>query len=252
MDLEDAVEELEPLSFILARLLQEVCDRLRAHSLAAQEIHLQLTLENAPPHDTVLRLPVPMREPRAFLKMLQLELGSHAPAAPVIRVHLRAGPAHPRRSQQGLFVPSIPEPEKLELTVARVKHLVGAGRVGSPVLVNTHRPDSYTLHPLFSAANQKAADPYRSAPNARLSLRRYRPPRHTQVLVVNHQPVRIVSPSVNGRVVMAKGPWRTSGEWWQEEAWNRDEWDVALDSGSLYRLFEDLDSRCWFIEGSYD
>jgi protein ImuB len=271
MDLDYAVEELEPLSFILARLLNEVCARLSGHSLATNEIRLHLTLENAPVHETVLRLPVPMQDPRAFLKMLQLELNSHAPTAPVVKVHLRAEPVKPRRAQQGLFVPSMPEPEKLELTVARIKHLVGADRVGSPELSNTHRPDAYTLHPLsnrtshheLARANEFTACPaaVRScepATDVRLSLRRYRPPRHTQVLVVNHQPIRIISPSVSGRIVMAKGPWRTSGEWWKsgecfkEDAWNRDEWDVALESGALYRLFEELDSRRWFIEGSYD
>jgi protein ImuB len=62
---------------------------------------------------------------------------------------------------------------------------------------------------------------------------------------------------------MAKGPWRTSGDWWKSgtlegesekeaAAWNRDEWDVALESGALYRLFEEAGSRRWFIEGSYD
>jgi protein ImuB len=87
-------------------------------------------------------------------------------------------------------------------------------------------------------------------------------PRYAQVIVVNHQPVRVVSPSVNGRVVMAKGPWRTSGEWWRggeredkegnDTAWNRDEWDIALESGALYRLFQDAAQGRWFIEGSYD
>jgi protein ImuB len=73
-----------------------------------------------------------------------------------------------------------------------------------------------------------------------------------QVIVVNGRPVRVTSPLVNGRVVMAKGPWRTSGDWWTPEAWNRDEWDVAVESGALYRLFLEIDSGRWFVEGSYD
>ena len=59
------------------------------------------------------------------------------------------------------------------------------------------------------------------------------------------------------RVVMAKGPWRTSGEWWRpgltsDGAWNRDEWDLALESGCLYRVYEELDTKRWFLEGEYD
>jgi protein ImuB len=203
---------------------------------------------------------VPMLDPKAFLKMLQLELSGRPPAAPVLKVHLKAEPVKPRRTQHGLFAPSSPEPEKLELTVARLRHLLGDGQIGTPELRNTHRPDSYLMRafsPRPAAANGRLA--IEVAPGtgpgseaARLCLRRFRPPRYAQVIVINRLPVRVASPSVNGRVVMAKGPWRTSGEWWREDAWNRDEWDVALESGALYRLFEEVDSRRWFIEGNYD
>jgi protein ImuB len=221
-ELDYPVELLEPLAFILSSLLTDVCARLKQRSLATNELRLLLTLENAPPHETALRLPVPMLDHKAFLRMLQLDLNGRPPAAPVLKVHLAAEPVKPRRTQHGLFVPISPEPEKLELTVARVRHLVGPDRVGTPVLSST------------------------------LCLRRFRPPRYAQVLVVNQHPVRVVSPTVNGRVVMAKGPWRTSGEWWREDAWNRDEWDVALEAGELYRLYQEIDSARWFIEGCYD
>jgi protein ImuB len=172
----------------------------------------------------------------------------------------------PRRTQHGLFLPSSPEPEKLELTVARLRHLVGEGQVGTPELLDTHRPDSFSMRGFApqQAGGQVAVaempDVAEMPAVARLCLRRFRPPRYAQVIVVNRLPVRIVSPSVNGRVVMAKGPWRTSGEWWRQDAWSRDEWDIAVESGALYRLFQEVaaqkpedGSGCrWFIEGSYD
>jgi protein ImuB len=272
LELDDPVELIEPLSFILARLLNDVCGRLGARSLATNEVRLRLMLENAPEHAVHLRLPVPMLDAKAFLKMLQLDLNGRPPVAPVLKVHLRAEPVKPRRTQHGLFVPSSPEPEKLELTIARLRHLVGDGQVGTPELKNTHRPDSFVMRGF--APRHAAAESRRIAvaempvlemnaemkiQNARLCLRRFRPPRYAQVIVVNRQPVRVVSPSVNGRVVMAKGPWRTSGEWWREgerdskdNAWNRDEWDIALESGALFRLSLDAAQGRWFIEGSYD
>jgi protein ImuB len=259
MEFEYPVELLEPLSFVLARLLNEVCARLGARSLATNEIRLWLTLENAPEHEALLRLPVPMLDAKAFLKMLQLELNGRPPAAPVLKARLAAEPVKPRRTQHGLFTPASPEPEKLELTVARVRHLVGDGQVGTPELRDTHRPDSFLMRafaPRMAAGRGQVAEA--DAPvAARLCLRRFRPPRVAQVIVVNGRPVRVTSPSVNGRavngrVVMAKGPWRTSGDWWTPEAWNRDEWDVAVESGALYRLFQELDSGRWFVEGSYD
>jgi protein ImuB len=52
-------------------------------------------------------------------------------------------------------------------------------------------------------------------------------------------------------VLNAAGPWRTSGDWWTRAAWNRDEWDITLTSGALYRIYREPDQR-WFIEGAYD
>ena len=249
LELEYPVDLLEPLAFVMARLLKEICERLAARALATNEIRLHLTLENAPAHAASLKLPVPMLDQKAFLRMLQLDLSGRPPVAPVVKVHMAAEPVRPRRMQQGLFMPSSPEPEKLELTVARVRHLVGAGRVGTPEILNTHRPDGFAMRAFAPGISVAVA----AAPELpRLCLRRFRPPRYAQVLVVNRQPVRVMSPSVSGRVAMATGPWRTSGEWWKEDKWNRDEWDVALDSGGVYRIYQENDSARWFVEGSYD
>lgn len=265
MELEYPVELLEPLSFVMARLLGEVCGRLHSRALAANEIRLRLTLENAPEHEARLKLPVPMLDQKAFLKMLQLELNGRPPVAPVLKVRIGAEPVKPRRTQQDLFLPATPEPQKLEVTVARVRHLVGAGRVGTPELRDTHRADSFTMRqfaPRSALPNRDMPILSRDMPilrrdregvvSPRLCLRRFRPPRAIQVLMVNQQPVRIFSTNISGRIVMARGPWRTSGAWWRDDVWNHDEWDVALESGSLCRLFHEVDSGRWFMEGAYD
>jgi protein ImuB len=250
MELEYPVELLEPLSFILGRLLNEVCRRLGTRSLATNEIRLRLTLENAPEHLAVLRLPVPMLDAAAFLKMLQLELNGRPPAAAVLKAVLVAEPVKPRRTQQGLFVAMSPEPEKLELTIARIRHLTGPDKVGTAELVDTHRPDSFRMQAFAPGAVKMLEREFFTEPQ--LSLRRFRPPKYAQVIVAQERPVRISSPTANGTVVMAKGPWRTSGDWWRVSRWKRDEWDVETAAGGLYRLYQEIDSRRWFVEGSYD
>jgi protein ImuB len=60
----------------------------------------------------------------------------------------------------------------------------------------------------------------------------------------------VAARGIRGRVIDLAGPWRTSGDWWTVDPWSRDEWDVALSDGALYRLY-----CCpvgWFVEGSYD
>ena len=35
-------------------------------------------------------------------------------------------------------------------------------------------------------------------------------------------------------------------------AWNRDEWDVALTDGGVYRIFRDRETDGWFIDAIVD
>ena len=72
-------------------------------------------------------------------------------------------------------------------------------------------------------------------------------------------PVRITSTpqeEVRGEIIWSAGPWRITGDWWKQEAWSREEWDVALQNhtgaGALYRMYRDMRSGEWFVEGSYD
>src|SRR5439155_7686154 len=145
LELEYPVTELEPLSFTLSRLLHELCRSLESRALAAIEIRMTLKLEPQAEHKRAIRLPVPMRDIMILLKLLQLELSSHPPAGPIVAVSLQAEAAKPRAAQGGLYTPPTPEPEKLELTLARIAAIVGPGNVGSPELVDTHRPGAFQL-----------------------------------------------------------------------------------------------------------
>jgi len=243
MELEYPVDLLEPLLFVLGRLLGDVCARLEERALAAIELRLRLQLENAGEHALAIRLPVPMRSPRVFLKLLELDLEKHPPAAPIVRVTLAAEPAKPRVTQNGLFIPLSPEPEKLELTLARIAAVVGDGNVGSPELVDTHRPGAFRMRP-FGTSRQRTG---KSAGPPSLAFRAFRPPRAAKV-----QGSFVSAPGVRGKIVQQAGPWRTSGDWWTSTAWARDEWDVALSDGALYRIYCDANTGRWFIEGSYD
>ena len=246
LELEHPLELLEPLLFLLARLLQALCARLTAYGLATNELRLRLRLEDRTEHVRTLRLPVPMLDPKSFLKLLQLDLSSHPPAAPIVRLYLEALPAPPRPAQNGLFVPLAPEPEKLELILARVAALVGEQHVGSPELLDTHRPGAFRMkrfEPGSSAVLPEAG-------SLRLAFRMYRPPRPARVRLTAGRPVHVQAEEIRGNVTTAAGPWRTSGDWWRTDPWARDEWDVALADGAVYRIY--CERHCWFVEGCYD
>ena len=83
-----------------------------------------------------------------------------------------------------------------------------------------------------------------------LTLRRLRPARRAAVTLVGGRPVQLRADGCAGRIVASAGPWRSSGEWWGESRWARDEWDVELQDGTLCRLA--TDGRGWSVEGIYD
>jgi protein ImuB len=247
LELEEALVLLEPLSFLLARLLSELCQRLEAHGFATNELHLTLGLRPpAPQRDRRLHLPYPMRDARAFLKLLQLDLEGDPPVAAVRRVTLGVNPVDPRVVQNGLFLPAAPEPERLELTLARIANLVGKENVGAAELIDTHRPGAFRMR-RFGVWQEGAAQP---PCRTRLVLRVYRPPLVARVEAREGRPRRVEARGIRGLVRAAAGPWRSSGDWWRADAWERDEWDVALETGGLYRLRQEKQS--WMVEGSYD
>jgi protein ImuB len=249
MQLDHSLELLEPLLFILSRLLNDICTSLATHSLAANELKLKLDLENKREYTRTLHLPFATREPATFLKLLQYDLAAHPPKAPIVGVHLIAAPVHPRVVQGGLFIPLAPEPEKLELTLARITAIVGEGNAGTPELLDTHRPGAFRM----LRFDGKQAEVPRSIECAepRLAIRIYRPPLPANVITQEGYPAKINARGVSGTVTAFAGPWRTSGDWITQNSWTYDEWDVALQSGGVYRL-RHLAPNQWFIDGNYD
>jgi protein ImuB len=269
IELEHGLIELEPLSFIFSRLLNQLCATLNAYALATNELVVQMQLENQTSHERKLSLPHPMRDHKVFLKLLLLDAEMHPPQAPVRAVSITCEPVKPRVLQNGLFVPLAPAPDKLELTLARLAKLVGEQNIGSPVLLDTHRPDAFNMKRFTlntDLKRRKAANNSQFAiPNSQsaLGFRMFRPPLRAVVQVDRGRPVQISAwnkqRSVYGKVVSLAGPWRTSGDWWRDDGWARDEWDVAVKTGgekseeqTLYRIYRELSNGAWFVEGNYD
>jgi len=294
MALEYAIEELEPLAFLLGRLLDQLCARLLARSLCACAFRLRFVLDDsfesdsAPPkvpgaslagtkvgvYKKLLRLPVPMRDPKMLLKLLRLHLQSDPPHAPIVHIFLAADPAPPRERQEGLFLPSAPDPEKLELTIARLAHLVGEANVGTPRLLDSRRPDAFEMNRFIPSHKVTETRPNNSGVREDrgpvTAFRAFRPAPRAKVAVREGHPVHVSFPGMHGKIVATSGPWRTSGEWWREDAWHREEWDVEVHrpaaskdkafehspsmepQKSLYRIYFDALRQAWFVAGMYD
>jgi protein ImuB len=115
------------------------------------------------------------------------------------------------------------------------------------VLLDTHRPGAFALEAFAPGAPSSAALPE----GARLALRAYRPPLPAHVALRDGAPVFVAAGEVRGTVVDRAGPWRASGDWW-DTPWSREEWDVALGGGGLFRIFNDRLRDAWFVDGELD
>ena len=264
MELEWPIEELEPLSFVFARLLDPLAAALERADRAGAAIRVDLRLVDRTTHSRMLQLPAPMRDPRVLRTLLLLDLESHPPSAGIDTVSIEIDPAPSRIVQFSLLERATPSPETLATLTARLNALVGETRCGSAVLLDSHRPDAFEMQRFKVACSPAVARLVRRSPQGgggsakvgNLVLRRFRPPVAVRVTVERGRPVRVAidrKGMPGGSVTQSAGPWRTSGAWWDDgEHWDRDEWDVSLSDGAVCRLYRDRVTERWFLDGVID
>ncbi len=362
--LEWPVEGLEPLSFVLSRVFDQLCARLERAGVGAAVIHVRLKLVTREIQTRTLQLPTPLRDPRVLRTLVLLDLESHPPSAGIDQVTVVVDPVPARTQQFSLLERARPSPEKVSTLIARLTALAGEGRCGSPALVDSHDMASFEMRS-FDPSTKLGVDgeshrtvdnnTIRSAPSTHSTttrstpllrqqhgplgsgqvrtgqdrlgldrlgldsvretpvdgdwrqvmracpqetgrrqetgeagglrripqqsasrpsgrgpmcpmLRRFRVPVAARVRVQKGRPVRVMARRVSGgAVVHWAGPWRTSGQWWTDASvvpaatpssgaspWDRDEWDVSLADGGVYRIFHDRRVDRWFLEGMVD
>jgi protein ImuB len=295
LDLEWPIEGFEPLSFVLARLLEPLAARLELADRGATAIRTALHLTNRQAHVRVIPLPAPMRDPKTLRTLILLDLESHPPAAAIDRVQVRVEPTPGRVLQWTLFDRAQPAPEQVATLVARLTALMGDAHVGSPALVDTWRPGAFAMARFAPSPPDAAPPPAVDAVPVPLAFRRFRLPVPVRVRVDDGRPVRVTTDRrgiTGGAIVQAAGPWRTSGEWWEgahageacherEPAmserpamsngmasherrngllkaghsgveWDRDEWEIEMADGTVYRLSVEREVGQWFLEGVFD
>ena len=284
LELDEAVEELEPLSFLLGRLLDQLCARVAARALSVRTIFLKFELQPAfeeafdTAKETVrskrhagtfpcsLSLPRPTQDAKLLLKLLRLRLQDKPPNAPIQKIRMRAVSDRPRPVQGGLFLPAAPDPDKLELTLARIASVVGENNAGSAEVLDLHRPDAFRMRK-FSAGTADSRKPSTAmgeklqpeSPQTRSGFRYFRPPLPAYVALEEGRPVRVSCRGNTGKVVHASGPWRLSGDWWEENTWQEDAWEVELGfvqesacASGVYCIVFDALQKKWFLRGSFD
>jgi protein ImuB len=265
--LEWEIDSLGALAVVLETVLERLCRRLVAVALAADALEIRLSLTSGGHHARDVSLAYPVAEVKPILTLAVLDLESHPPPAPVTRVVVSVHPIRTQPGQGGLWQPSSPAPRDLVSVLARLAALVGGDNLGSPALVDSHRDDAFTMlafsppsdHEPLAGRSRRRFDAAATAGDAglpepsherehRLARRRIRPARRVAVEAAGERPTRVDA----RRVLACAGPWRASGEWWDAEAWAREEWDVVLGDGALCRVVRDRLTGHWYLDALYD
>jgi protein ImuB len=247
-EFENEVETAEPVLFLLRRFLEHLVVRLSAIYLVAKELTLQITFANKQRYGRVFIIPQPTNDVDLLFRMLHTHLENFRSEHPIVAVALSAQPIQAAKEQFGLFETTLRNPHQLSETLARLIALLGADRVGTPVLEETHRSDAFRMEPF--SWHGLPAHPIGRMPIPRPALRRFRSAASVSVLLEEDNPAHVRSSEIRGKIIEERGPYLISGNWWDEKSWGYADWDLRLESGELVRVHEA--DGIWKIDGVYD
>ena len=256
-ELDFPVEDFEQLIFIVNRGLEELTTAIDHEAKSTEQIDIHFKLEEP---DSLSENEMPRAKSyeikasfptlnRAFwLKLMNLRISSDPPGAGIVSVELIAHFTPPRTSQSGLYAISRPTPESLQLTVGKIKKLVGEENAGVPVLVNKRLERPFRLdHEKLPAGKEKIGEHDLIAPVIAFSY--FDPPIPAEILVRNRRLIYVRTPHFRGRVAAYSGVWRASSRWW-EKGWNVNEWHVEIEDGGIFSLLKRGGE--WFVAGEFD
>ena len=253
MELDSPVDLLEALLFVLNVMLEQLILRAKARVLALAEVSITLNLEGGTTHTRTVRPALPTNDRPLWIKLLHLDLEAHPPQASILAVSLTAEPGDTSKVQLGLFSPQLPEPARLDVTLAHIRAIVGDENVGRPVLTDTHQPGAFRMEPFTVPSRSSFIVP---SNQSRSAMRRLRPAEKISVTVHGQRPRAFVFRGKHYAVEHTYGPWLASGDWWQSTLWGMEQWDLvarAHDTPLLCCcLMRDRMEDCWQMAALYD
>src|SRR6202789_2834903 len=253
MELDTPVEELERLLFVVNVMLEQLIFRVTACVLGSFSVTITLTLEGNAVDTRTVRHALPTNDRPLWLKLLQLDLEAHPPQPAIVALVLTAEPGSTSKVQLGLFSPQLPEPMRLDVTLARIRALVGDECVGSPVLRDTNQPDGFRVEPFKVPSSHSSSS---ATVSASAAMRQLRPPERASITLRDRQPASFVFRDCRYEVEHVYGPWRAEGDWWNRRPRAVEQWGVigrSSDGGMLCCcLVRDLKEQSWHVVTLYD
>lgn len=253
MELDTPVELLDSLLFIVGVMLEQLIVRATGCLLALASVTITLSLEGGASHTRTVRPALPTNGRQLWIKLIHLDLEAHPPQAAILALTLAAEPGNTSKVQLGLFSPQLPEPARLDVTLARIRAIVGEDAVGRAVLKDTHQLDgfgmeSFTVPPGTGSGTASVLN--------HAAMRQLRPAETVAVTLYEKRPSVFFFREKRYNVEHAYGPWLVSGDWWGSTTWQLQQWDLVAQSEDrswlCCRVIYDRRHRYWQMAAFYD
>ena len=241
----------EALLFALRSLISRTVDDLVVLGQRAAELVLDLQCEDGAVHEIRVRIAHPTAREGMLFDLTRAHLEGVRLEAPVEGLRLRIERMESGGTPLSLFSTQDPDAEAVELALARIEAALGEGAVLRAFSVDGYRPEKRVVYEGFSAGMMTKRDTKRDAkpepPKPTMQLRTFEP---RAIDLVMQAGVPRFAGTPPQTIVDYAGPWRTVEDWWSNTPLTRDDYDIMLDDGTLYRIAHR--EGCWVLLGVYD
>jgi protein ImuB len=246
---EGRAEDEAQVFFALRMLLSRIAADLERSGRRAGALELTLELEDAQTHRFEVLLAAPTAQERAMFDVVRAKLdGATFPAA-IVGLRVRAAGLEEGGEALALLAGDDLDPQAVAVTIARLESVLGtpvrrARTKEAHALEDRFSYDRFELpkRTVLQSGKAEAAPSDTVVPQLRLLT-----VAEIAVRLRAGEPASVGDPP--RAVLECAGPWRIDTGWPAHDI-VRDEYDVLLEDGELYRIYRQ--GTHWYVRGAYD
>ena len=238
--------------FALRVLLARIAADLERCGKRAGTLHLDLELEDGTVHGIDVPLATPTADERAMLDVMRAKLEGATFAAAIVGLRVRGLQLEEGGESQTLFVADDLDPQRIAVAIARLEAVLGE-RMQRARTQPAHALEERFVYERFVPPKREMfAEAALPAGGEIVPQLRLLAVREIDVRLRGGEPAYVGEPAQ--AVLECAGPWRVeerpSTPLRTPEAVVRDEYDVLLEDGALYRIYRQ--GARWYLRGAYD
>jgi protein ImuB len=244
---EGRAEDEAQVFFALRMLLARIASDLERSGRRAGALELAIELDDAQTHRFDIVLAAPTAQERAMFDVVRAKLEGVTFPAAIVGLRVRAAGLEEGGEALALLAGDDFDPQAIAVTIARLESVLG-----TPVQ-RARTKEAHALEDRFSY--ERFELPKRTVVRDGAETRVEAVVPQLRLLTVAEIPVRLRAgePAVVGdpprAVLECAGPWRIDTGWPDHDV-VRDEYDVLLEDGELYRIYRQ--GSHWYVRGAYD